>query len=492
VTAPPLLLRVDSVCAEVLEGVGAGPFAARAGEIRAGLREPLRVAIVGRVKAGKSTLLNALLRERIAPTDAGECTRHVCWYRHGQGYAVGAWLEDGTHISLPFRRGDDAIEIELGTASSELRALDVTWPAAALAGLTLIDTPGVGSSNEAIRLRAAAFLHGEDHIAPEADAVVYLMRHLHRTDMELLESLYAEAIASTSPVNAVAVLSRADEIGAARPDAMDASAAIAERYARDPHLRAAVADVLPLAGLLAETGATLRESEMEWLRAFAASGPDVVAMALLSVDRFRRQDFGPLTGEVREILLRRFGLFGLRFAVREIAEGRIQTATDLSRALVQVSGIGRLRGLMDEYFTSRAGHLKARSALLSLRAVARDMERDGAQGARYLLQSIEEIEGSAHELAELRLLHLSLTGAAGFTEEEQSEVRRLVSNAPAHVKLGLDEHEDGRVLLKTALDRVEHWRRRAATPLAGRDSQIACEVATRSYEGIHAGLAGRR
>ena len=42
--------------------------------------EPLRVAIAGKVKAGKSTLLNALVGEEIAPTDAGECTRVVTWY----------------------------------------------------------------------------------------------------------------------------------------------------------------------------------------------------------------------------------------------------------------------------------------------------------------------------------------------------------------------------------------------------------------------------
>ena len=45
------------------------------------LDEPLRVAIAGKVKAGKSTLLNALVGEQVAPTDAGECTRVVTWYR---------------------------------------------------------------------------------------------------------------------------------------------------------------------------------------------------------------------------------------------------------------------------------------------------------------------------------------------------------------------------------------------------------------------------
>ena len=48
------------------------------------LEEPLRVAVAGRIKAGKSTLLNALLGEEVAATDAGECTLVPTWYRHGE------------------------------------------------------------------------------------------------------------------------------------------------------------------------------------------------------------------------------------------------------------------------------------------------------------------------------------------------------------------------------------------------------------------------
>ena len=43
--------------------------------------EPARIAVAGMVNAGKSTLLNALVGERVAPTDAGECTRIPTWYR---------------------------------------------------------------------------------------------------------------------------------------------------------------------------------------------------------------------------------------------------------------------------------------------------------------------------------------------------------------------------------------------------------------------------
>ena len=50
--------------------------------------EPLRVAIAGKVKAGKSTLLNALVGDELAPTDAGECTKPVSY----------------THLTLPTKR----------------------------------------------------------------------------------------------------------------------------------------------------------------------------------------------------------------------------------------------------------------------------------------------------------------------------------------------------------------------------------------------------
>ena len=51
-----------------------------------GLDDALSVAIAGRVKAGKSTLLNALVGESVAPTDAAECTKAVTWYTDGTAY----------------------------------------------------------------------------------------------------------------------------------------------------------------------------------------------------------------------------------------------------------------------------------------------------------------------------------------------------------------------------------------------------------------------
>ncbi|WP_280228177.1 dynamin family protein, partial [Nocardia cyriacigeorgica] len=69
------------------------------------LDQPLRVALAGSLKAGKSTLLNSLVGQQIAPTDATECTRVVTWYRNGPTPAVTAYSADGRAANVVVRRG---------------------------------------------------------------------------------------------------------------------------------------------------------------------------------------------------------------------------------------------------------------------------------------------------------------------------------------------------------------------------------------------------
>src|SRR5579884_3992518 len=63
------------------------------------LRQPLRIAVAGRVKAGKSTLVNALLGQRVAPTDVSECTRVVTWFHYGTPQRVEVHMVDGSVVS---------------------------------------------------------------------------------------------------------------------------------------------------------------------------------------------------------------------------------------------------------------------------------------------------------------------------------------------------------------------------------------------------------
>ena len=121
--------------------------------------EPLRVAIAGKVKAGKSTLLNALVGEEIAPTDAGECTRIVTWYIDAQVPKVTMYPKNVPPRQLAISRANGALSFDLqGTPVERVDKLEVEWPSQSLRTHTLIDTPGIASLSADTSARAGAFL----------------------------------------------------------------------------------------------------------------------------------------------------------------------------------------------------------------------------------------------------------------------------------------------------------------------------------------------
>ena len=111
---PQLLDRVRGLVRHVAGLYQGGPAAAGLDRAARRLDEPLRVAIAGRIKAGKSTLLNAMVGQELAATDAGECTRIVTWFRDGHTYRVQAQLRDGSSRQLPPGPTGGLLDIDLG------------------------------------------------------------------------------------------------------------------------------------------------------------------------------------------------------------------------------------------------------------------------------------------------------------------------------------------------------------------------------------------
>src|SRR5262249_25493552 len=140
------------------------------------MSDPLRVALIGRAKAGKSTLLNALVGDLVAPTDAAECTLVPTEYHDGLTYRAWKVAGDGQVQAARFLRDDQGAHIELdGTPIEDVARLLVEFPSPLLREQTLVDTPGIGSAREEVSKRTIDFTSA-DEVAP-ADAVVYLFRN---------------------------------------------------------------------------------------------------------------------------------------------------------------------------------------------------------------------------------------------------------------------------------------------------------------------------
>lgn len=458
--------------------------------VRDRLDGPLRVAIAGKVKAGKSTLLNALLGEELAPTDAGECTKIVTWYLHGHAPQVRLFPVDGETVDRRFTRQGGALEVDLGSrALEEIDHLEVSWPTERLRDLTILDTPGIASISAEVSERTQRVMASEDGRVPVADAVVYLLRHAHASDVRFLEAFHDDELAHGTPMNAIGVLSRADEIGSCRLDALDVADRVARRYETDARLRRLCPVVVPVDGLLAYTAATLRESEFALLARIAALPAEELGQLLLSVDRLAERDSGlDMTSIERRHLLDRFGLFGVRLGVDLIRSGATPNAVELARVLAGRAGLMELRSVLVKQFQERSRVLKARSAITALEAV---LAADGCRDTPQLRGQLERVLASAHEFEEVRVLGALRVGGLDLRGDAIEDLERLLGgfgHDPA-TRLGLPGEAEADEVRATALSMLTTWHARAQHPLSTRSTQLAARTAIRTLEGIVADLA---
>jgi hypothetical protein len=445
------------------------------------LDEPLRVALVGKLKSGKSTLLNALVGEEIAPTDATECTRVVTWFRRSAGPRIELTHDGGRRTPLPVHRTDGRLRLDLGPVPADrVERLVVGWPSALLDSYTVIDTPGTSSNSADVSARTMAFLVPEDG-ACEAEAVIFLMRSRHDSDVALLRQLQ-ERTGAGGPLGIVGVLSRADELGGGAVGSTGVLGAARQRSAElrtDPELGGLHRDFVAVSGLLALRGQTLRQREFAALAALAGLPDDVLEAALVSAGRLVGAELGVPAVE-REWLLEAFGLVGVRIAV-DLVRGGARDAPALAAALVRHSGLDELHRVLDARFASRHGQLKAHAAL---RTVHRVLLRQPATRSPRLLRAVERLLADSHAGTEVRVL--AGVAALPVAEPTRDALERVLGGrgTAAAARLGLPAHADRQQLHTAALHAIGHWRNQLDHPLLDRPTERAYRAAVRSCEAI--------
>jgi hypothetical protein len=494
----PLSARLADLCQEVGQRLD-GPTAAHVFDVRRRLTEPLRVAIAGRLKAGKSTLVNALIGRRVAPTDVGECTRVVTQFRYGTADRVDVVRRDGSRLSLPLDH-TGMIPQRLGVPRADIGYVDVALTSDHLRDLIVVDTPGLSSANSAVSAGARRFLFSDgarpaiEHTAPidddidddsagalcGAEAIVYVFTQAVRADdvaaLEAFRSISARL--ASNPINSIGLLNKVDKMAGGTADPWPVAGPLAADQAAV--LRRVVSDVVPVVGLLAETteAGRLTAADCESLRALAGLPATERAVLLASVDLFTSRDcaVGP---PARERLLRLLDLYGIAFAIAHlVANPRLPTA-ELIRLLHQVSGFPRLRQTLEAAFRWRSDAIKAGWALSSLEQIAghavrpddRELLRDAIERA---LQ-----QPDYHRLRLLEVAQLVSTGAVDLPEPMEGELTRLaLSNDPGYI-LDLPA-APVEALTQAALSAATRWRAYAVAGASPAQSRVAL-VAHRGF-----------
>jgi hypothetical protein len=354
-----------------------GDLAAHANSIGTILWSPPRVVIVGRLKAGKSTLVNALIGAPVAETAALEATNTVTVYQDGSPSRAEVVGVDGRR--QPVTVGPHQ-QVPLPLATPDIAYVDRWLPSAALRRLTLIDTPGLSTltvANDTATRRATIDGFEQTRSASiDADAAVFLFDAAPRIDeIEFLSQL------PFTPLNMLGVLSRADSFGEGalgRRDPLGHAAEHAVRMARQ--LSATVSTVVPISGLMAQTSHTGMLTEHHAAALGRLRGMPTLEL-IRTFDADDADEVLPL--EVRIQLLGLLGEYGVLNG-REIAAGG---AAALNAWLTDRSGIGGLMRALDASTTRfailhRAHRILARLDQLSFTHPAREQIRSLAAQLR--------------------------------------------------------------------------------------------------------------
>ena len=387
--------------------------------------EPLRIAVLGHPSAGKSTLVRALVGEHV-PAQHPEDGQGATWYR--------------------------------------------------TMTLTVIDTPA--PDPDALERSVRAW-------CTDADALLYLVPNPYRKSCAGLRVAHEHPIAASTPVAALTVLSRADELGAGRIDALIAARQVARRFRDESEVRELSQEAVPVSALVASAAAATGEREFAALAALANAPRAELDDALLSADRFVRPEATlPVDAGIRESLLARFGMFGLRLATTLIRQGASDPPA-LAAQLVQRSGLDELRDAIRRHFADRADLLKARAALMGLDVLLRQEPHPAAAG---ILGELDRVLAGAHEYSELRLLGDLGADRLRLPHELEAEAARLIGGHGTHPvdRLALDaEYPPNDPRYQQALfGALWRWREHAESASLSPAQRSAAATVVRSCENL--------
>lgn len=398
---------------------------AEAAILSASLTAAPRVVVVGRLKAGKSTLVNALIGAPVSETAALEATNVVTVFQYGAPDRAEAVLKDGSSIPIETMRGQQA---KLPVPADQIAYVNRWITSAAVDKYSLIDTPGLATLTEANEdATRAALLDDQTRAASvDADAAIFLFDSVpHHDEVAFLQDL------GFTPLNTLGILSRADDFGEGALGEDDPLEG-AKEYADELQdiLSQHLTKVIPVAGLLAETAHTGRVTEFlaRSLSEFSAMPLSELIPVLFSTSQSRKKESAlSLMSQVGE-----YGFFKGRAAAT-------LGGAALSDWLVEKSNLDQVRSFLLESLTPfaqlhRAGRIVGSMEQLSyrypehrerIRSIISQLRNDPRMTSALLLQDLKSLLESQAQ------------------PEILEEVIRIIGGSSHGQKLGIDRFASG-------------------------------------------------
>jgi hypothetical protein len=404
--------------------------------LSAQIDQPCVVAVVGRMKSGKSTFINALLGQDLAKVGVTETTATINYFRYGPtdpAKPVRCHWQNGslTEEDRSFLDGLQGNDVETLRRASGIKHLEYHLLEPYLERVVLVDTPGTSAVVDDHVQRTAEFLALQRHVrdrhdaatrrlGSEADAVVYLVGQVARaTDQAFLQE-FAEVTGGRSrALNAVGVLAKVD----LHPEILRRRHELASKIGEQ--LKDSLNTVVPVSAGIQRAVDRLRERGNSSIVDFLATLQRIPVRRLeklLGSEEFYREletDDCPVTVSERDRLLDGMPWAVFTTLVRTaVSSAFAPVATEV--AWQSLSGFDRLRELLDQHFIRRAQFLRSSRVVHDARSLLNEVRfkhlperracgRDQRQKLDRFLQFVRAARGDRSVARELEdfLVHES-------------------------------------------------------------------------------------
>jgi predicted GTPase len=338
------------------------------------VEQPCEVAVVGRVKAGKSTFINALLgaEDELAKVGATETTATINYFRYGQpdpAKPVRCYWRNGTSedVTREFLNSLQGNDLETLRRADGIHHLEYRLPNRYLEQVVLVDTPGLGAVVDVHQNRTAEYMHlyrqlrqrhdmETQELDSKADAVIYLTDAVALvTDRDFLNDFGQVTQGRSRALNAIGVMARIDQ----QPGVLARRHELAAKIARqlEEHLNT----VVPVSGGLEFALHRLSGGDRAGLKrlatAFSHVPTDTLEALLTSEDLYRMKTC-PLSVEEREELLDDqipwtvFTTIARKVAIPGADLDKVE------RELSDLAGFQPLKDVLERHFFRRAAYLR--------------------------------------------------------------------------------------------------------------------------------------
>lgn len=399
---------------------------------------PFTVAIVGQMRVGKSSLLNALVGRDLAVTGVTETTATINWFRYGAGAQL-----DRFRVHWKDRPAEDFDRRHIGRwvgdseQAAATRCIDFFADADFLKVANIVDTPGTRSTIMAHEEATQEFMglrHDSEtrRLGSQADAVIYVLMPVAReTDQTFLSAFRDNTrLPGSSAYNSLAVLHKFETLE--EEDLLDGATKKAGRV--QDALRESVACVLPVSAPLAMAAARFDAGFWSSLLQLVRRSTDDALRAVLQSDqRFdgREAPGCALDAATRRRLREQYRLPwpSLRLTVRLARQCTSEDPEKIRTYVQEASGIDRLRRELDRRFFSRTRVIKAFS-LLAKAWEPCQIAQTRLRNQKVSLAEALERAGDLVELLESRISagDAALTPVLDYVRTSRSAVQREVED----------------------------------------------------------------